>query len=170
MSPPSNDNPDAEKICQLDGLNDSISSCDSCESEIPLINQSDKIPVHISNRRGYHKPNKIPRKKNNLTILRSNKVVQALDLPVVLNINPRSVYNKKSQFHTLVTEHSIDLICMSESWERENLTLDQIIQLEDHCVISNVHQRRGTGGRPAIIVNNKKYNVQNLTQSMISIP
>ena len=37
-------------------------------------------------------------------------------------------------------------------------------------MISNVHQRRGTGGWPAIIVNNKKYNIQNLTQSLISIP
>lgn len=35
---------------------------------------------------------------------------------------------------------------MSESWERENKTLDQIIELE------NVHQRTAIGGRPAIIV------------------
>ena len=59
---------------------------------------------------------------------------------------------------------------MSESWQRENLSLEQIIQLEDHTIISNVHQRCGTGGRPAIIVNHKKFNVQNLTQRLISIP
>ena len=96
--------------------------------------------------------------------------MQALDLPVVLNVNPRSVYNKISEFHTLVTQHEVDLVCMSEGWERENLTLDQIIQLEDYSIISNVHQRRGTGGRPAIIVNHKKYNVQNLTHKLINIP
>ena len=101
---------------------------------------------------------------------RSNKLGQALDLPVVLNVNPRSIYNKKSEFRTLVNEHSVDLICMSESWERENLPLEEIIQLEDHTVISNVHQWRGMGGRPAIIVNHKKYNIQNLTQRLISIP
>ena len=33
-----------------------------------------------------------------------------------------------------------------------------------------MHQRRGTGGRPAIIVNHKKYNIVNLTQRLISIP
>ena len=88
----------------------------------------------------------------------------------MLNVNPRSIYNKKSEFHTLVNEHIIDHITIYESWEHENLSLDQFIQLEDHTVISNVHQRRGTGGRPAIIVNHKKYNIQDLTQSLISIP
>ena len=59
---------------------------------------------------------------------------------------------------------------MSESWEREYQTLDQIIHLKDHVVISNVHQRLGVGGRPALIINSKKFNVQNLTQSAIQIP
>jgi hypothetical protein len=85
-------------------------------------------------------------------------------------LNPRSVYNKISEFHTLVSELQVDLVCMLESWERESLTLDEIIDLEDHQVISNVHQRTGMGGRPAIIVNNKKFDVQNLTNTLVSIP
>ena len=64
----------------------------------------------------------------------------------------------------------VDLICMSESWERESLQLNEIIQLEYYIVISNVHQRKGVGGRPAIIVNSKKFVVQNVTQSIINIP
>ena len=63
-----------------------------------------------------------------------------------------------------------DLILMSESWEREHLTLDQIISLEDHQIISNVYQRAGIGGRPAIIVNKKKFLVQNLTNTEVNIP
>ena len=59
---------------------------------------------------------------------------------------------------------------MSESWERESKTLDQIINLAEHVVISNVHQRRGVGGRPALIINKSKYIIQNLTQSVIKIP
>ena len=58
---------------------------------------------------------------------------------------------------------------MSESWERHNMTLDQIIDLDNHVIISNVHQRIGKGGRPAIIVNNDKYIVQNLTNTVINI-
>ena len=64
-----------------------------------------------------------------------------------------------------------DIIFMSESWERHDLTLEEIMRpLKDHTVISNVHQQQGGGGRPALIVNSKKYHVQNLTQSVISIP
>ena len=80
------------------------------------------------------------------------------------------MYNKVDEFHEFVKEEEVDLLFMSESWERENLTLDQIIKLEDHVVISNVSQRKGKGGRPAIIVNNKKYQVQNLTNTLVQIP
>ena len=104
------------------------------------------------------------------TIKRSNKCLQALELPTVVNLNPRSVYNKRDEFHALVSELSVDLVCMSESWEREGLTLDQIIDLEDHQIISNVHQRTGMGGRPAIFANKKKYLVENLTKCIVTIP
>ena len=59
---------------------------------------------------------------------------------------------------------------MSESWERENLTLENVIKIHDFKVISNVFQRKGNGGRPAIIVNSKKYLVEDLTQTVVSIP
>jgi hypothetical protein len=62
-------------------------------------------------------------------------------MPVIANINPRSIYNKVDEFHTFVNEEEVDLLFMSESWEREHLQLDQIIHLENHTVISNVYQR-----------------------------
>ena len=95
---------------------------------------------------------------------------QALSLPVLCNMNPRSVYNKQEEFHTFVKEEEVDVVFLSESWERDYLPLDKIIKLEDHVVISNVHQRVGMGGRPAIIANDKKFHVQNLTNTMIQIP
>ena len=110
------------------------------------------------------------RKCFNKRVKRSNKVLEALELPSVLNLNPRSVYNKVDEFHTLVKELKVDLLFMSESWERENLTLDNIIKLENYQVISNVHQRTGRGGRPALIINDRKYHVENLTNTLISIP
>ena len=96
----------------------------------------------------------------NLKILKRNdKVTQALNLPTICNLNPRSVYNKVEEFHTLVEQEEIDLLFMSESWERDYQTLDQIIKLENHTIISNVHRRTGTGGRPAIFANNSKFEV-----------
>ena len=103
-------------------------------------------------------------------IKRSNKVCQALSLPKVLSLNPRSIYNCKNELVTFVEEESIQLICISESWERKDLTLDNLIKIDGFKVISNVHQRQGKGGRPAIIANTEIYNVENLTDTCIDIP
>ena len=97
-------------------------------------------------------------------------LVECLKLPSVLNINPRSVYNKINNLKTYITENEIDLVCISESWERPEETLDKIINIENYVVISNVHQRKNHGGRPAIVVNEERFNVENITNSLIDIP
>jgi len=114
-------------------------------------------------------PNKILH-KNIKTIKRSNKLIEALVLPRIININPRSVYNKVIEFHNFVKEESIDCIFMSESWEKPENPLDDIINLPSHMVISNPHQRKGIGGRPALFINQDKYHIRNLTQTLIDIP
>ena len=167
MSPSENGllDDDISHIGQLDGCDISISS----EKDDQLSTNS--IPVHISTRsKSKQKTKQKPQKRNVKTIKRSNKSLEALDLPTVINLNPRSVYNKVDEFHTLVSELAVDLVFMSESWEREQLTLDKVIKLENYQVISNVHQRNGQGGRPALIVNEDKYFVKNLTNTEISIP
>ena len=66
-----------------------------------------------------------------IVIKPSHKTFQALSLPKVLNLNPRSIYNKLEEFSTFVKEEEVDLICMSESWEREEQTLDKVIKIDD---------------------------------------
>ena len=129
---------------QLDG-NESITSYESPSSvKVHTTNRNQSIPLVHS---------KLER--NLKTIKRSNKVFQAAELPTIINLNPRSIYNKINEFHTLVDELEIDVVLMSESWEREGETLDTIIQLDDYTVISNVYQRTGVDGRPALIINEK---------------
>ena len=106
---------------------------------------------------------------NLIVIHRSNKIGQALNLPKVLNLNPRSIYNKKEEFMTFVKEHDVSLICMSESWERESLGLDKLINLDNYEIISSVSQRKEKGGRPAILVDKTNFNVENITDS-VDIP
>ena len=91
-------------------------------------------------------------------------------LPTVMNINPRSVYNKKESFETFVEEHLIDIVFMSESFERLNKPLNELINIENYSVISNPFQRTGMGGRPALVINNSKHDITNLTNELISIP
>ena len=55
-----------------------------------------------------------------------------------------------------IFNENVDLLFMSESWEGEYSTLGDIINLDGYEVISNVHQRKGCGGRPAVIVKKEK--------------
>ena len=127
-----------KNIPQFDG-NATFSSDSSTHSQY-------RIPVHTTNRNSKLANNIVLGPQNLHTIKRSNKFAQTLHLPKIFNINPHSVYNKKDQFVTFVDQMEFDLIFMSESWERLELTLEEIMRpLEDHTVISNVHQRGGRG-------------------------
>ena len=57
------------------------------------------IPVIVNTRKNPVK--KAPNKSNLKNIKRSNQLLQALDLPTVMNVNPRSIYNKVKEFHNL---------------------------------------------------------------------
>ena len=99
-----------------------------------------------------------------------NKVKEALILPTCMNLNPRSIYNKIIEFITFIKEHQVHCVFLSESWERPEFSLDQLIDIEDYKVISNPHQRKGVGGRPALVVNTQFYHIKNLTNTLITIP
>ena len=64
--------------------------------------------------------------------------------------------NKVDEIKTFIKEEAIDVAFISESHERESKRLEDHFVLENFQVISNVYQRQGKGGRPAIIVNNEK--------------
>ena len=62
----------------------------------------------------------------------SKKIIEALDLPIICNINPRSIYNKIDQFETFVIQNDVDVVFMSESWEREDNILEKVVHLENY--------------------------------------
>ena len=80
--------------------------------------------------------------------------------------------NKIEQISRFIEEENIDVAFISESHDRENMRLEDNFKLATHTVISNIHQRpsKEKGGRPAIIVNKYKYNIENLTNTCVSIP
>ena len=133
------------------------------------MNQCEKMKEKINNFRK-HRKTKHERVRNFIVIKRSNKAVQALTLPKVLNLNPRSAMNKIDELKTFIEEESIDCAFISESHEKENKKLEDQFKLEGHVVISNIYQRHGKGGRPALIVNENKFNVQNLTNTIVDLP
>ena len=103
-------------------------------------------------------------------IKRPQNIVQALNLPKIMNLNPHSAMNKTEEITTFIIEE-IYLAIIWESHDRENKKLEDHIHISTHTVISNLYQRptKEKGGRPALIVDKDKYHVDNLTNTCISI-
>ena len=146
-------------ICQLDG---NISFCES-DGGTP-------IPVHITRRSHPTCSTSERRKPVRHTVKRNNVILESINLPTIMNINPRSIYNKCDEFSQLIEQYDCDIICMSESWDRANLPLDQLLKLDNYEIISNVQQREFKGGKPAILVNTQKYIVKRICPDPITVP
>ena len=91
------DDDDLLPIAQLDGMNESILSCNlsksesvSCPQPIPVIRSDRQSGSQFITRDITNHGN-----RNLRTIKRSNKQLEVLLLPSLININPRSVYNKQ---------------------------------------------------------------------------
>ena len=76
----------------------------------PLKTKINHIPVFTGLPRIKQDMTKSNAPRNIQTIKRSNKVLQALDLPSIMNINPRSAYNNPDELETLIIEEDIDYI------------------------------------------------------------
>ena len=100
----------------------------------------------------------------------NKNIITSSKLPIILNLNPRSIYNKAKNLRKFVKEREVDIVCISESWARPEEPLEDLLQMENYDVISNAHARKGVGGKPAILVNNKLFRVENPNQSSITIP
>ena len=87
-----------------------------------------------------------------------------------MSINPRSIYNKKEEFSLLLAQYEADVICISESFERENQSLQQLLDLDDYEVISMVKKRDFKGGNPAILINKQKFIVKRICPDPICVP
>ena len=126
------------------------------------------IPVIITHRLTSIKPCQADRVSANIIIKHSNKkVLIATQLPLVVNLNPRSVYNKKEEFKTMMDQLDVDVCCMSESWDRQNMGLEDVIQMDGYQIVKNVLQRSGKGGKPALIIKNEKLGYPELCHNQL---
>ena len=69
-----------------------------------------------------------------------------------------------------IKEREIDIVCISESWAREDNPLEKLLEMDDYDIIANPHARKEVGGKPAIMVNNRLFKVENPNQGLITIP
>lgn len=86
-----------------------ISQCDGNDSildEPIVVNQGQHISFQVGFRPSKQMNNK--RGTTRVKIKANNKINTSSKLPSVMNINPRSVYNKIKEFHDVVEEYEID--------------------------------------------------------------
>ena len=74
----------------------------------------------------------------------------------------------------MILEEEADCTFLSETWERPDFDLQHLLPdlTEDFVFITNPHARPSgrKGGRPAIIIKKGKYNIKNLTNTIVHIP
>ena len=165
---------ESEPILQLDGNSSFIDNLDlflsensSCE-HIPVVFGNRPEQTECENAR--HGSNR----KNLRTIHRSNKLIQAADLPIVITLNPRSLYNKKSNFRTLIEQTDAGICFVSETWERshkENAPLiSEILDIDGYKWVQNVMERNVKGGKPAMLIKEENYFITNLCPEIVTVP
>ena len=135
-------------------------------------NESFSIPTHVSDR---YDPSTNPvfRRKYLRTIKRTPEPKKGFPLPVVLCVNPRSLYGRENEFSDIVNEYEGDLICISESWNRPEFPLSELLKtenFENFKVFMNVKQRKERGGKPAVLVNTRKYHILELCPKLFTVP
>ena len=133
------------------------------------------IPVHYSNRcEEKVKVHRMSNQNNLVTIKRSNKLVEASNLPIVLALNPRSLYNKSNEFISLIDQTEAGLCFVSETWDRSHLPkgleLTELIDIEGYKWVQNVVQRKRKGGKPAILISDRHYHVAEICPDPITVP
>ena len=154
---------DEPKIFQVDG-NISL-------SDIELDNSP--ITVRISDRNESQPGIKTRRNRELITIKRNNKLVDAVNLPVIVMLNPRSLYNKQSEFRTLIEQSETDVCFISETWDRSHnngALISDLLEIEGFKWVQNVVQRKRKGGKPALLINTKNYHITDLCPDLITVP
>ena len=120
------------------------------------------------------------RTRNILPIKRRKKIAISQQLPIVVNLNPRSTENKQNSIKEMIKVLKVDICTISESWDKEtgqrNNAVEEAEKVESYLhmdgfkVIKNVYQRQKRGGKPIVIVREDKYFVTELCPNIITVP
>ena len=153
-------------IVQLDGNTSFLPN----ESENQRADDYIQIPVHISQTRQSRVSSDGGRVPIRKVIIRNNSLLHALHLPSVMNINPRSIYNKADEFLTLVEQYESQVIFMSETWDRINQPIENLIKLENYKIITAPNPRNFRGGKPALLISEEHFFIKPLNPEPITVP
>ena len=97
---------------------------------------------------------------------RTQKILKASSLPLVTLMNARSVYNKADNLKKFMNELGIEVAIISETWEREEMSLESLLKMNNYEIHSykrpKVKAKRQPGGGCAIVYNKHRFKVEKL--------
>ena len=128
--------------------------------------------VIISSRKSENKDYRARNKFNTITIKRNKKFDEAVNLPTVITLNPRSLYNKMDQFRTMVEQTEVGVCFISETWDRTHLKKGKLIseslEIEGYKWVRNVCQSNRGRGKPHILISEKDFHITEISPEPIT--
>ena len=93
----------------------------------------------------------------------TKKASKASTLPLTAVCNARSLYNKNDNFKRFLTELGIEVAVVSETWERRNFFLQDLLKLTNHKIVSYYRPLSNTekqiGGGAAVVYSENRFEV-----------
>ena len=72
-------------------------------------------------------------------------MLEAANLPNIVVLNPRSLYNKQSNFITLIEQTDAGVCFISETWDRshkeKSKLITDLIKIDGYVWVKSVHNR-----------------------------
>ena len=114
----------------------------------------------------------IRKHKNNITIRRDNRFIEAMSLPIFSVYNMRSIWSKFSSLAEDMDERDTDVTILSEVWEKkENAKhkgkIEEMFEMKDMHYFSTARPGTKRGGGAAITAKGNRFHVSKLN---IDIP
>ena len=139
------------------------------------------IPVLVSTDRNFNYPGQHGQNKRNLiTVRRCDKSLEAANLPTIVSVNPRSLYNKQLNFRTLIDQTEVGVCFVSETWDRTHKSdrskkdkdkmIAEVLDIEGYRWVQNIVQRKCRGGKPAILICEQDYYITEVCPDLITVP
>lgn len=143
-------------ICQLDGnqsLDSSIISDNESDSSSNTIYATDdEVDPQPISANFFFPQAQIPGQPNPPEVQISSNKQQSSRLPLCMMLNARSLYNKVNNFKSLLYQIGPDIVLVSETWERQRQSLDQLLSSPSIKQYHIVEKRKLTIGSLGVAV------------------
>ena len=157
-------------LCQLDGnISESVSSESTLDSSSSSYGTDEEVEPILTPANLTVQNSSNPSVQ--LEVKVSSKVQNSSCLPLISLLNARSLYLKKLSFKKFIMELGVEIAIVSETWERENESLEKLLQLNNYKIISykrpKVKATKQPGGGCALIFCENRFHI---SQIFVNIP